>query len=105
MPGRSSGYRVDAGELQTVGGQYRHAGGEIRALRNAVVTSVTEQQLGRKFGKDIAPTYQKAFEQFQNNLTEFGRQAQGIGDRLNDVAGDYTRAEDTNRHRMRTVKR
>lgn len=103
MSTSSSGFGVEAAQLQQVARQFDGEGVDIIAIKETVTTNVGEGQVGRRFGAVAAP-YRAAFEQFGRNLAKFGDQTVKISVRLNDVGTAYARTEDANQRRIRTVR-
>jgi hypothetical protein len=100
---RSPGFGVEAAQLQQVARQYDGEGAELIAIKDDVITNVTEGHVGRRFGAVAAP-YKQAFDQFGRNLARMGDQTIKISVRLDDVATAYARTEDANQQRLRTVR-
>ena len=103
MPTRSGGFGVDATHLRQVAREYSDEGADIVALKDNVVTNVSEGQVGRAFGS-VAQPYRRAFEQFGRNLARYGEQTIRTAVRLEDVATEYTRHEDRHARNFRGVR-
>ena len=73
MVANSSGFGVEAAQLQQVARQFDGEGTDIIAIKETVITNVGESHVGRRFGAVAAP-YRAAFEQFGRNLVRMGDQ-------------------------------
>jgi uncharacterized protein YukE len=96
---RSHGFGVEAAQLQLVARQYNDEAGEISAIKDTVISNVSEGQVGRHF-RTVAATYRQAFEGFGRNLDTFAARTTAIAMQTNQTADAYARTEDANQRRI-----